>query len=98
MQWQQLLQGNNARVAARIRKAMKGGYITPGKETHKSNPMPVDNEGNIYTKGGKLNFKVNKGAGVYDHATDQFKTTMTDKEIAKVASKNIKKWKSNGMA
>ena len=93
-----LRSGNYAMAAAPIRKAMKGGYITPGKETHKSNPMPVDNEGNIYTKGGKLNFKVNKGAGVYDHATDQFKTTMTDKEIAKVASKNIKKWKSNGMA
>ena len=78
---------------------MKGGKITPGPETHKNNPMPVDSEGNIYYEGGgKLSFKVKKGAGIYDHATDQFKPNMTDKEIAMVAKKNIAKWKSNGMA
>ena len=93
-----LASGNYAQAAAPIRQAMKKGYITPGIETHKGNPMPVDKGGSIYTKGGKLNFKVNKGAGVYDHATDQFKPTMTDKEIAMIAKKNIAKWKSNGMA
>ena len=60
--------------------------------------MPVDESGTIYTKGGKLKFKVNKGAGIYDHATDQFNPNMTDKEIAMIAKKNIVKWKSNGMA
>ena len=61
--------------------------------------MPVDSEGNIYYEGGgKLSFKVKKGAGIYDHATDQFKPNMTDKEIAMVDKKNIAKWKSNGMA
>tara|TARA_R100000900_G_scaffold11175_2_gene10137 strand:- start:4930 stop:7026 length:2097 start_codon:yes stop_codon:yes gene_type:complete len=91
--------GNYAMAAAPIKKAMKDKKITPGPETHKNNPMPVDAEGNIYYEGGgKLNFKVNKGAGIYDHATDQFKPNMTDKEIAMVAKKNIAKWKSNGMA
>lgn len=78
---------NYSRAASSIRKAMKGGKITPGPETHKGNPMPVDDKGNIYAGGGALPFKVKKGAGIYDHATDQFKTTMTDKEIAMVAQK-----------
>ena len=85
-------------AAAPIRKAMGKGYVTPGIETHEGNPMPVDDKGNIYAGGGKLPFKVNKGAGVYDHATDQFRPTMTDKEIAMVAQSNINKWESNGMA
>ena len=89
---------NYAKVASSIRKAMKGGKITPGPETHGGNPMPVDSKGNIYAGGGTLPFKVNKGAGIYDHATDQFKPTMTDKEIAMVAQDNINKWELNGMA
>ena len=89
---------NYAKVASSIRKAMKGGKITPGPETHKGNPMPVDDKGNIYAGGGTLPFKVKKGAGIYDHATDQFKTTMTDKEIAMVVQNNMNKWESNGMA
>jgi len=93
-----LASGNYTQAAAPIRKAMKKGFITPGIETHQGNPMPVDEGGSIYTKGGKLKFKVKKGAGVYDHATDQFRPDMTDKEIAMVAKKNIAKWKSNGMA
>ena len=93
-----LANGNAARVATRIKKAMKGGKITPGPETHNGNPMPVDSKGNIYAGGGTLPFKVKKGAGIYDHATDQFKSTMTDKEIAMVVQDNINKWKSNGMA
>ena len=52
---------------------MKKGFVTPGQETHQNNPMPVDDKGFIYTKGGKLPFRVRKGAGIYDHATDQFK-------------------------
>tara|TARA_R110000824_G_scaffold198270_5_gene382258 strand:- start:613 stop:2469 length:1857 start_codon:yes stop_codon:yes gene_type:complete len=90
--------GNYAQAAAPIRQAMKRGYITPGIETHEGNPMPVDVKGNVYAAGGTLPFKVNKGAGIYDHATDQFKSTMTDKEIAMVAQNNINKWESNGMA
>tara|TARA_R100000654_G_scaffold22651_1_gene44864 strand:- start:13469 stop:14614 length:1146 start_codon:yes stop_codon:yes gene_type:complete len=95
---QDLAQGNNARVANRIRKAMKGGRITPGKETHKKNPIPVGKDGTMYTKGGPLSFKVGKGAGVYDHATDQFKMDMTDNEITDVVKKNMKKWRKNNMA
>ena len=90
--------GNYSIAAAPIRSAMSKGYITPGPETHMGNPMPVDDKGNIYTKGGKLKFKVKKGAGIYDHATDQFRPNMTDKEIAMIAQSNINKWKSNGMA
>ena len=89
--------GNYSMAAAPIRRAMNEGYITPGEETHKGNPLPVDEKGNIYAGGGVLPFKVNKGAGVYDHATDQFSPTMTDKEIAMVAKKNIAKWKKNKM-
>ena len=93
-----LASGNYTMAASPIRQAMKRGYITPGIETHQGNPMPVDSEGNIYAGGGTLPFKANKGAGIYDHATDQFRPDMTDKEIAMVAKKNIAKWKSNGMA
>ena len=89
---------NYSRAASYIKKAMKGGKITPGPETHQGNPMPVDSEGNIYAGGGTLPFKATKGSGIYDHATDQFKPTMTDKEIAMVAQNNINKWESNGMA
>ena len=76
---------------------MRGGKITPGPETHKNNPMPVTSDGSIYAGGGMLPFKVGDGAGIYDHATDQFKSTMSDKQIAMVAQKNINKWKSNNM-
>ena len=93
-----LSSGNYAMAAAPIRRAMKRKQLTPGPETHRGNPMPVDSKGNIYAGGGKLKFKVMKGAGIYDHATDQFKPTMTDKEIAMTAYNNIAKWESNGMA
>jgi len=89
---------NYAMAAAPIKQAMKNKQLTPGPETHQGNPMPVDAKGNIYAGGGALPFKANKGAGIYDHATDQFKPTMTDKEIAMVAQENINKWESNGMA
>ena len=53
--------GNYAMAAAPIKKAMKDKNITPGPETHKNNPMPVDSKGNIYYEGGgKLSFKVKK--------------------------------------
>ena len=87
---QGLKEGNFKKAAAPIRKAMKGGMITPGEESHKNNPMPVTSDGTIYAGGGPLKFKVGDGAGVYDHASDQFKEDMSDKQIAKVAMKNIK--------
>jgi len=93
-----LASGNYAMAAAPIRKAIKNKQLTPGSETHQGNPMPVDIKGNIYVSGGTLPFKANKGAGIYDHATDQFKSTMTDKEIAMIAQNNINKWELNGMA
>ena len=95
---QAIANGNYAAAAAPIRRAMANKQVTPGPETHKNNPMPVDADGNIYAGGGKLNFKVNKGAGVYDHASDQFKPTMTDREISMVVSNNMAKWESNNMA
>ena len=94
---QGLKEGNFKKAAAPIRKAMKGGMITPGEESHKNNPMPVTSDGTIYAGGGPLKFKVGDGAGIYDHATDQFKEDMSDKQISKVAMKNIKKWKKNNM-
>ena len=94
---QGLKEGNFKKAAGPIRKAMKGGMITPGEESHKNNPMPVTSDGTIYAGGGPLKFKVGDGAGIYDHATDQFKEDMSDKQIAKVAMKNIKKWKKNNM-
>ncbi len=87
-----------AKAAAPIKDAMKKGFVTPGPESHQGNPMPVGQDGSIYANGGKLPFKVKKGAGVYDHATDQFKEGMSDEEIAMVAQENINKWKSNNMA
>jgi len=92
-----LKEKNYSKAAAPIRQAMRGGKITPGPETHQNNPMPVTSDGTIYAGGGPLNFKVKSGAGIYDHASDQFKTTMSDKQIAMVAEKNINKWKSNNM-
>jgi hypothetical protein len=93
-----LASGNYAMAAAPIKRAMKNKQLTPGPETHQGNPMPVDSEGNIYAGGGTLPFKATKGSGIYDHATDQFNSSMTDKEIAMVAQNNINKWESNGMA
>ena len=87
-----------AKAAAPIKDAMKKGFVTPGPESHQGNPMPVGQDGSIYASGGKLPFKVKKGAGVYDHATDQFNEGMSDEEIAMVAQENINKWKSNNMA
>tara|TARA_R110000822_G_scaffold8032_1_gene32093 strand:+ start:2611 stop:4956 length:2346 start_codon:yes stop_codon:yes gene_type:complete len=94
---QGLAEGNFTKAAAPIKRALNRKQVTPGEETHQGNPIPVDSEGNIYAAGGKLKFKVGKGAGVYDHADEQFTKGMTDKEIAMVAQKNINKWKSNNM-
>ena len=55
---QGLKEGNFKKAAGPIRKAMKGGMITPGEESHKNNPMPVTSDGTIYAGGGPLNFKV----------------------------------------
>jgi len=93
-----LARGDNKSAANRIRKAMKGGKITPGKETHKGNPIPVAKDGTIYAKGGPLPFKVKEGAGVYDHATDQFNDKMDDDTIVKIVRKNMRKWRKNNMA
>ena len=93
-----IAKGDNKSAANRIRMAMNGGKITPGPETHKNNPMPVDSEGNIYAGGRALPFKANKGAGIYDHASDQFKMDMDDDTVVKVVKKNMKKWKKNNMA
>jgi hypothetical protein len=90
-------ENNPSKAAAPIRLAMRKGFITPGQETHGNNPMPVDDKGFIYTKGGKLPFRVRKGAGIYDHATDQFKQDMTDEQIMAVAKKNMNKWEKNNM-
>ena len=90
-------ENNPSKAAAPIRLAMQKGFLTPGQETHQDNPMPVDDKGFIYTKGGKLPFRVRKGAGIYDHATDQFKQDMTDEQIMAVAKKNISKWEKNNM-
>jgi len=92
-----LKEKNYAKAAAPIRESIRKGTITPGPETHKNNPMPVTSEGVIYAAGGALPFTVSDGAGIYDHASDQFKSTMTDKQIAMTAQKNINKWKSNNM-
>ena len=90
-------ENNPSKAAAPIRLAMKKGFVTPGQETHGGNPIPVDDKGFIYTKGGKLPFRVRKGAGIYDHATDQFKQDMTDKQIMAVAKKNMNKSEKNNM-
>tara|TARA_R110000824_G_scaffold14378_4_gene61209 strand:- start:560 stop:3307 length:2748 start_codon:yes stop_codon:yes gene_type:complete len=90
-------ENNPSKAAGPIRLAMQEGFVTPGQETHGGNPMPVDDQGFIYTKGGKLPFKVRKGAGIYDHATDQFKQDMTDEQIMAVAKNNINKWEKNNM-
>jgi len=90
-------ENNPSKAAAPIRLAMQKGFVTPGQETHGGNPMAVDDQGFIYTKGGKLPFRVRKGAGIYDHATDQFKQDMTDEQIMAVAKKNMNKWEKNNM-
>tara|TARA_R100001224_G_scaffold113554_1_gene99375 strand:+ start:4389 stop:5561 length:1173 start_codon:yes stop_codon:yes gene_type:complete len=93
-----IAKGRTKSAANRIRKAMNGGKITPGDETHKGNPISVSSDGTMHTKKGPMSFKVKKGAGIYDHATDQFKSDMDDNTIVKVVKKNMKKWKKNNMA
>lgn len=72
--------------------------ITPGKASHKDNPLPVAQDGTVMDKNGNPTGQTAKpGAGIYDHIDSQFKPGMSHDEVLKVIRSNHAKWRKNGM-
>lgn len=91
--------GNDKKAANIFRSQVKKKNITPGKASHKSNPLPVAEDGTVMNAKGKPTGQNAKpGAGIYDHINKQYKPEMTDKEVIAMVRKNHAKWRKNGMA
>lgn len=72
--------------------------ITPGKASHKDNPLPVAQDGTVMDKSGKPTGQTAKpGAGIYDHIKSQYRKDMTKEEVIAMINKNHSKWKKNNM-
>ena len=90
--------GNNKKAASIFRSQVKKKNITPGKASHKSNPLPVAKDGTVMNAKGKPTGQNAKpGAGIYDHINKQYKPEMTDQEVIAMVKKNHAKWRKNGM-
>ena len=76
---------------------MQEGNITPGAASHKTNPLPVAEDGIIYNDKGKpTGNTIKDGDAVYPNANVINK--LTDKQIFNKTKKHIAKWKTIGMA
>lgn len=72
--------------------------VTPGKASHKDNPLPVAQDGTVMDKKGKPTGQTAKpGAGIYDHIKSQYRKDMTKEEVIAMINKNHSKWKKNNM-
>jgi len=72
--------------------------ITPGKASHKDNPLPVAQDGTVLDKNGNPTRQVaKKGAGIYDHIDKQYNEDMSNDEILSMIKTNHSKWKKNNM-
>lgn len=72
--------------------------ITPGKASHKDNPLPVAQDGTVLDKNGNPTGQVaKKGAGIYDHIDKQYNEDMSNDEILSMIKANHSKWKKNNM-
>ena len=90
--------GNKDKAANIFRSQVKEKNITPGKASHKTNPLPVAADGTVMNKKGKnTGVKASPGAGVYDHIKDQYDPSMSNEELIKMIQKNHAKWRKNGM-
>ena len=84
-------------VSEEITKSMQEGNITPGAASHKTNPLPVAEDGIIYNDKGKpTGNTIKDGDAVYPNANVINK--LTDKQIFNKTKKHIAKWKTIGMA
>ncbi len=95
---QAMKSGNNSKAADIFRNEVKDKNITPGKASHKTNPLPVAKDGTVMNDKGKPTGQSAKpGAGVYDHIKKQYKSNMSDNEVIAMVKKNHAKWRKNGM-
>lgn len=90
--------GNTDKAANIFRNQVQDKNITPGKASHKSNPLPVAKDGTVMNKNGKpTGQKAKSGAGIYDHIRSQYKPSMTNEEVIAMVQKNHAKWRKNNM-
>tara|TARA_R100000030_G_scaffold79705_3_gene62616 strand:+ start:133 stop:1158 length:1026 start_codon:yes stop_codon:yes gene_type:complete len=90
--------GNTDKAANIFRSQVKEKNITPGKASHKTNPLPVAKDGTVMNKNGKpTGQKAKSGAGIYDHIRSQYKPNMTNEEVIAMVQKNHAKWRKNNM-
>lgn len=95
---QAIKSGNNSKAADIFRNEVKDKNITPGEASHKTNPLPVAEDGTVMNDKGKPTGQNAKpGAGVYDHIKKQYKPNMSDDEVIAMVKKNHAKWRKNGM-
>jgi hypothetical protein len=93
-----MAKGQDDKAAEIFRSQVKDKNITPGEASHKTNPLPVAEDGTIMDKMGKsTGMKAEAGSGIYDHIEDQYDSRMSNKSIIDMIKKNHNKWKKNNM-
>ena len=93
-----MAKGQDDKAAEIFRSQVKDKNITPGEASHKTNPLPVAEDGTIMDKMGKsTGMKAEPGSGIYDHIEDQYDSRMSNKSIIDMIKKNHNKWKKNNM-
>ena len=93
-----MAKGQDDKAAEIFKSQVKKKNITPGKASHKTNPLPVAADGTIMDKMGKsTGVKAEAGSGIYDHIEDQYDSRMSNKSIIEMVKRNHNKWKKNNM-
>lgn len=93
-----MAKGQDDKAAEIFRSQVKDKNITPGEASHKTNPLPVAEDGTIMDKMGKsTGMKAEAGSGIYDHIEDQYDSRMSNKSILDMVKRNHDKWKKNNM-
>lgn len=93
-----MAKGQDDKAAEIFKSQVKDKNITPGEASHKTNPLPVAEDGTIMDKMGKsTGMKAEPGSGIYDHIEDQYDSRMSNKSIIDMIKKNHDKWKKNNM-
>ena len=93
-----MAKGQDDKAAEIFKSQVKKKNITPGEASHKTNPLPVAEDGTIMDKMGKsTGVKAEAGSGIYDHIEDQYDSRMSNKSIIEMVKRNHNKWKKNNM-
>lgn len=93
-----MAKGQDDKAAEIFKSQVKDENITPGEASHKTNPLPVAEDGTIMDKMGKsTGMKAEPGSGIYDHIEDQYDSRMSNKSIIDMIKRNHAKWKKNDM-